>query len=97
MKGITGFLLGIIATVVVMAIGALTFGPSLMIHEHLSPMGLDDTVNKIVENAKAEGWVVAGVKHLDKSIEKKRWQASIAGATDRLVRTAPCIQDSQCG
>jgi len=27
MKGITGFLLGIIATVAVMAIGAFTFGP----------------------------------------------------------------------
>ena len=51
MKGITGFLLGIIATVVVMAVAVLTFGPSMMIHEHLSPMGLDDTVNKIVENA----------------------------------------------
>ena len=70
MKGIIGFLLGIIATVAVMAIAALTFGPSMMIHEHLSPMGLDDTVNKIVENAKAEGWVVSGVKPLDKSIEK---------------------------
>ena len=70
MKAITGFLLGIIATVVVMAIGVFTFGPSMMIHEHLSPMGLDDTVNKITENAKAEGWVVAGVKSLDKSIEK---------------------------
>ena len=71
MKGITGFLLGIIATVVVMAVAVLTFGPSMMIHEHLSPMGLDDTVNQIVENAKAEGWVVAGVKPLDQAIEKK--------------------------
>ena len=70
MKGVTGFLLGIIATVAVMAVGAFTFGPSMMIHEHLSPMGLDDTVNKIVENAEAEGWVVAGIKPLDKSIEK---------------------------
>jgi len=71
MKGMTGFLLGIVATIVVMVIAAFSFGPSMMIHEHLSPMGLDDTVNKIVENAKAEGWVVAGVKPLDKAIEKK--------------------------
>jgi len=42
-----------------------------MIHEHLSPMGLDDTVDKIVENAEAEGWSVSGVKSLDKAIEKK--------------------------
>jgi len=96
MKGITGFVLGIIATVAVMAIAALTFGPSMMIHEHISPMGLDDTVNKIVENAKSEGWVVAGVKPLDKSIENKGGKASTGRATDRLVRTAPRVQNSEC-
>jgi len=46
---------GIIATVVVMAIGALTSRLSLMIYGHLSPMGLDDTVNKNVENARSVG------------------------------------------
>lgn len=54
---------GVVATM-------LIAGPSMMIHEHVSPYGLDETVNKISENAKAENWVVAGVKKLDKSIEK---------------------------
>jgi uncharacterized protein (DUF302 family) len=71
MKSISTFVLGVIATLVVMAVGAFAIGPSMMIHEHRSPMGLDDTVNKIVENAKAEGWVVSGVKPLDEAIEKK--------------------------
>ncbi|MEQ8186329.1 MAG: DUF302 domain-containing protein [Candidatus Eremiobacterota bacterium] len=41
-----------------------------MIIEKLSPYGLEETVQKIVDNAKAEKWVISGVKDLAKSIEK---------------------------
>jgi uncharacterized protein (DUF302 family) len=70
MKGLGGFVFGFFAAVVVMAGLAFAFGPSLMIHEHRSPFGLEETVEKIVTNAKAEGWVAAGVKPLEKSIAK---------------------------
>lgn len=42
----------------------------MMVHEHVSPYGPDETVDKIVANAKSIGWVVAGVKPLDKSVMK---------------------------
>lgn len=42
----------------------------MMVEERVSPYGLDETVERISANAKALGWVVAGVKKLDKSIKK---------------------------
>ncbi|MEQ8222536.1 MAG: DUF302 domain-containing protein [Candidatus Eremiobacterota bacterium] len=41
-----------------------------MIIEKVSPYGLEETVQKIVDNAKAEKWIVSDVKDLAKSIEK---------------------------
>ena len=41
-----------------------------MVHEHQSPYGVDETVDKIISNAKSIGWVVSGVKKLDKSVKK---------------------------
>jgi uncharacterized protein (DUF302 family) len=70
MKVFGGFLTGFVAAIALMGVLMFTVGPSMMIHEHLSPYGLDETVEKISNNAKAEGWVVAGVKSLDKSVAK---------------------------
>lgn len=42
----------------------------MMVHEHESPYGVDETVEKIVANAKSIGWVVGGVKPLDQSVMK---------------------------
>lgn len=64
------FIVGLVAGVALLVAAMLVWGPSMMIHEHVSPLGLDETVAKIQENAQAEGWVVAGVKKLDKSVEK---------------------------
>jgi len=66
-----GFILGIIVAVAALAAGMLTYGPQLMIHEHESPYGLEETVDRIVENAEAEGWENSGVKPLDKAIKKR--------------------------
>jgi hypothetical protein len=43
-KVFTGLLPGIMATLAVMVIGVFTIGPSMIIHEHQSPSGLEDTV-----------------------------------------------------
>jgi uncharacterized protein (DUF302 family) len=70
MKLFGGFLTGFVAAIALMGVLMFTVGPSMMIHEHLSPYGLDETVEMIVKNAKAEGWVSSGVKPLEKSIAK---------------------------
>lgn len=50
-------------------VGWLTM-PRLMLTEHASPYGVEETVAKIAENARAEGWVVSGVTALDESVRK---------------------------
>ncbi|MGD8617263.1 MAG: DUF302 domain-containing protein [Gammaproteobacteria bacterium] len=61
-----GFVLG------VALLGAVgwTAMPGMMLKEAVSPYGLQETVDKISENAKQAGWVVAGVKPLHKSVKK---------------------------
>jgi len=63
---ITGFVLGIAL------LGAVgwTAMPTMMLKEALSPYGLQETVDKISENALQAGWVVASVKPLHKSVKK---------------------------
>ena len=43
---------------------------SMMVDERVSPYGVDETVRKIQENAKAIGWVSSGVKNMNKSVAK---------------------------
>jgi uncharacterized protein (DUF302 family) len=43
---------------------------SMMVEERVSPYGLEETISKIQENAKAIGWVSPGVKNMNKSIAK---------------------------
>jgi len=63
---VAGFVLGIAL------LGAVgwTAMPRLMLKEAVSPYGLQETVDKISENAKQAGWVVSSVKPLHKSIKK---------------------------
>lgn len=63
---ITGFILGII----VMSIAVWLIMPGLMLTEHPSPYGIDETVTKITENAKAESWVVSSIQPLHQSVKK---------------------------
>jgi len=63
---VSGFVLGIAL------LGAVgwTAMPGMMLKEAVSPYGLQETVDKISENAKQAGWVVASVKPLHKSVKK---------------------------
>lgn len=62
----TGFVVGIVL------LGSVSWAmmPGMMLQEAVSPYGLQETVDKISENAIAAGWVVAGVKPLHKSVKK---------------------------
>lgn len=51
------------------------FMPKAMIKKTESPYSFDNTVSKITENVKAEGWSLMGIKRVDKSIEKHGHQA----------------------
>lgn len=51
----------LITTTLIAALGALTIGcsgKSMMVEERESPLGFDATVNKIIANAEANGWVI---------------------------------------
>ncbi len=43
---------------------------SMMVEERVSPYGVEETISKIKENALAIGWVVPGVKNMNKSVAK---------------------------
>ena len=48
---------------------------SMMVEERVSPMGFDETVNKIIANAEANGWVIpqkgkGNPSYLHKSVKK---------------------------
>jgi uncharacterized protein (DUF302 family) len=44
--------------------------PGLMLPEAMSKYGLDETVTRLTDAAKAAGWVVQSIVELEKSIEK---------------------------
>ncbi len=66
MKYVIGFILG----VVVVAVVGWNVMPGMMLSEIRSPYSVNETVEKISANAKAEGWTVAGVKPLHKAVKK---------------------------
>ena len=63
---IFGFILGVIVT------GVLVWKimPGMMITEQISPFNLDETIEKITANAKAESWVISSIQPLHKSVKK---------------------------
>jgi uncharacterized protein (DUF302 family) len=66
LKYAIGFVLGI----VVLGVVGWIMMPRLMLSEIPSPYSVNETVEKISANAKAEGWTVAGVKPLHKAVKK---------------------------
>jgi uncharacterized protein (DUF302 family) len=64
------FVLGVVMGVVLAGAAGWFVMPSLMLRERVSPLGLDETVARIEANAKADGWVVSGVRKLDDSVRK---------------------------
>lgn len=63
---ISGFILGAVA----LAVTAYLLLPGMMITVHESKLGFDETVAKLQENIKAEGWVVQGTTDMQKSLAK---------------------------
>lgn len=63
---LAGFVLGAIAV----SAAGWTMMPSLMLKEHSSPLGVEETVEMIKQNALAEGWVVSSVTPLNDSVKK---------------------------
>ena len=63
---IIGFILGIIVTGTIVWL----IMPGMMLTERLSPYGVDETVDKITANAKAEGWVISAIQPLHQSVKK---------------------------
>ncbi len=68
----------IMGAVLAIALTSACSMKSMMIEERVSPYGVDETVSKIQENAKAIGWVSPSVKNMNKSI-KKHGGADIGG------------------
>jgi uncharacterized protein (DUF302 family) len=69
-KTALSLVVGIFSGIVLLGLVGWVSAPTMMLTETLSPYGVDETVEKIKANALAEGWVVAGVKPLHKSVKK---------------------------
>ncbi len=63
---LVGFILGIIVT----GITVWLIMPGMMLAERASPFTVDETVEKIITNAKAEGWVISSIQPLHQSVKK---------------------------
>ena len=70
MKNIAGITLGLIMGVIVTGTIAWTMMPGMMLHENVSPYDIEETVDKIKQNAISKGWVIPSVKPLHKSVLK---------------------------
>ena len=69
MKTAVNMIIGFVIGVILFGIVGWNMMSGMMLNEKVSPYSVDETVAKIMENAKAEGWV-ASRKDLYKSIEK---------------------------
>lgn len=56
---------------VLMGVLLFSMAPAMMIHQLKSPYSVDETVKKISENAKKQGWTVNKVSDMQKSMKKK--------------------------
>ncbi len=70
MKNIINLIVGLVAGIIITGIIGWNMMPGMMLHENLSPYGIEETVTKIKENALSKGWVVPSVKPLHQSVLK---------------------------
>ncbi len=68
-KGLT-FIIGAIVGAGLLAAAGWKMMPGMMLKEYQSPYGIEETVERISDNAIKKGWVVADVKPLHKSVIK---------------------------
>ena len=67
---ISSLLIGFLGGLIFTGILGWLIMPGLMLIEHQSPFGVEETVKRISDNAISEGWVVSGVTSLHKSVKK---------------------------
>lgn len=70
MKRLGNIIIGIVIGVIVVCVAGWVMMPKMMLKEYQSPYGVEETVEKIKENAVAQGWVVGSVVKMDKSVKK---------------------------
>jgi len=64
------FVLGIVIGAVGVGVVGWTQAKDLMLDEMQSPVGLEETVKRITDKAKADGWAVQSIQSLEASIKK---------------------------
>jgi uncharacterized protein (DUF302 family) len=69
-KGLLGLLVGLLLGIALTAGAVWLLMPGLMIVEHESKLGFDETVVALEKAVKAEGWVVKSVGDMQKSLAK---------------------------
>jgi len=63
-------IIGFVVGVLFVALIGWNMMPSMMLKEHQSPYSLQETVQRIEQNAKLKGWVLAGSSNISKSVQK---------------------------
>jgi len=67
-RPLAAFLAGLVAGALLCAVTFLVLMPSVMIVTKESTMGFDDTVQALEKAISEQGWVVAGVRDMNKSL-----------------------------
>lgn len=70
MKFVIGLIVGVLAGVLLAGVAGWMVMPGLMLEERVSPFGVEETVERIEDNARANDWVVSDVRKLHKSVQK---------------------------
>jgi len=69
-RSVLYFVGGLAVGIAAAMLTAVVLAPRLMLREQISPYGLAETVERITNNAVAQGWVVSSVMRLDESVKK---------------------------
>ncbi len=67
---IRSLLIGLVAGMILVSVMGWLMMPGLMLKEYQSTFGFEETIEKIMQNAVAEGWVVSSVVPLNESVKK---------------------------
>jgi uncharacterized protein (DUF302 family) len=67
---ISFLLTGVVVGTIIVSVLAWLVMPGMMLKEYRSPYGVEETVEKIRQNAVAEGWVVSSVTSLSESVKQ---------------------------
>lgn len=66
-SGIAGVLIGVLVSIVLVVV----LMPSMMLTTHETKLGYDETIAALQEHIQEAGWVVSGVKEMNKSLAKE--------------------------